>query len=240
MHSQNCFLTLTFDAEHLPDDGSVDVRHWQNFAKRLRKRLGPFRFLHCGEYGGERFRPHYHACIFGIDFSEDRTLWKGTGEHQMFVSPTLAKLWPYGFHTIGSVSFDSAAYVAQYIMKKVTGDRAWKAYERVDGVTGETWRVKPEYATMSRNPGLGRSWFAKYANDVYPDDFVVMKGQKFRPPKYYDSLLEKEDPDLLESLKEKRRATAVASKEENTRARLEVRERVLDARLNVETFRSLE
>lgn len=198
MHERNCFITLTYDEENLPNDRSVDVKHWQKFAKKLRKEMGPFRFLHCGEYGDLTHRAHYHACLFGIDFGEDRVELAKDGDHTKWVSPTLQKIWGKGICQIGSLTYDSAAYVARYVLKKYTGKNAAEHYREmeVDEETGEIldeWTVRPEYATMSRRPGLGEKWFKKFHEDVYPDDFVIMKGQKFRPPKYYDQLMERRD-----------------------------------------------
>lgn len=227
MHEQNSFLTLTYNDESLPEDQGLDVKHWQKFAKKLRKRKGPFRFLHCGEYGGKTLRPHYHALIFGLDFREDRKAWS----KKLFTSEELESAWGKGFATIGDVSFDSAAYVASYALKKATGKATGPRYERVDPETGDCWSVKPDYATMSLKPGLGKSWFEKYAGDVYPGDFVVMKGTKFRPPIYYDKLLEKEDPELHNKMTEKRRKEIRRTGEDSTEERLEVRERVTWARL---------
>lgn len=224
VHKQNCFVTLTYDDENLPKNLSVDVKVWQSFAKRMRKKIGSFRFLHCGEYGDKSLRPHYHACIFGQDFRGDRKFWKRT-EHgnALFVSEKLKELWPYGFTTIGELTFDSAAYVASYCTKKVTGARAKDAYRRTNPVTGESWMVKPEYATMSRRPGLGFEWFKKYKEDVYPDDFVVAKGRKFAVPRYYDGLLESSSPQLFEEVRRTRRERM---REEESPERLRTIEKV--------------
>ena len=37
LHADNCFLTLTYSEEHLPRDGSLHIKHVQDFLKRLRK-----------------------------------------------------------------------------------------------------------------------------------------------------------------------------------------------------------
>ena len=234
MHPKNSFITLTYNEKNLPNDGeegqppsgTLVVKHWQDFAKKLRKKMGPFRFLHCGEYGENGLRPHYHACIFGLDFAEDRKPWG-----KLFTSEELEGTWDKGFVTIGELTFDSAAYVAAYCLKKASGDNADARYLRVDPETGECWDVKPDYATMSLKPGLGKKWFEKYAGDVYPDDYVVLKGTKFRPPKYYDLLLEENDPDLLEKMKEKRRKMVRAKAQDITEERLDVRETVTWAKL---------
>ena len=136
MHEDNCFITLTFNPESLDDRSnpwSLDVRDFQLFMKRLRKKYGAgIRFYHCGEYGELNKRPHYHACIFGFDFP-DKRLWKVTNSgHRLYISESLDELWPFGFCTIGNVTFESAAYVARYIMKKVNGDAAADHYEWID------------------------------------------------------------------------------------------------------------
>ena len=225
MHRANSFITLTYDPEHLPKDLSVSVEDWQLFAKRLRK-TGKFRFFHCGEYGSENLRPHYHAIIFGRDFSGDRVYYRGRPPRQLFVSPTLSKAWGKGFVSIGDVTYQSAAYVARYALKKRTGDQAEAAYTRVDHETGECWRVKPEYVTMSRRPGIGATWFEKYASDVYPDDVVIHDGKRFRPPRFYDGKI---DEDLLLSLKAKRLEAARMRGDELNCERLAQREIYLES-----------
>jgi len=253
-HEKNCFISLTYNDESLPTNNSVDVTHWQLFAKRLRRKMGPFRFLHCGEYGEEKKRPHYHACLFGIDFAEDRVVFEEKPNHILWTSAQLEKIWGLGYATIGPLNFDTAAYCAAYTQKKVRGPKIHdqknksqqrknyehdslslvaKAYQRVDTDTGEITTVKPEYATMSRRPGLGSKWFAKYQSDVYPDDFVVIKGKKFRPPKYYDQLLEKKNPMLMEKLKEQRRKKSNEHPEEQTYKRKEVQNTVQKAKLAI-------
>ncbi len=250
MHEKNCFVSLTYSDDFLPIDNSVNVKHWQNFAKRLRKIKGPFRFLHCGEYGDEKKRPHYHACLFGLDFAEDRVVFTQKDGHILWTSVQLENIWGLGYATIGPLNFDTAAYCAAYTQKKVRGPKIHKeknqqridyeqqslslvakAYQRVDPNTGEITTVKPEYATMSRRPGLGSKWFAKYQDDVYPDDFVVMKGQKFRPPKYYDQLLEKKNPMLMEKLKTKRKKISNDNPDEQTYKRRQDQDQVLKAKL---------
>ncbi len=146
MHERNSFVTLTYDQAHLPEDGSVDVEHWQVFAKAFRHEFGPFRFFHCGEYGELNRRPHYHALIFGHDFSDDRVKIGGRGKHDYFLSPRLSKTWGKGFVTIGDMSVQSARYVARYSLKKGAPDSS--RYERVDK-HGEVSFVRREYVTMS-------------------------------------------------------------------------------------------
>lgn len=194
LYSQNCFITLTYDEAHLPKSGSLDVAEWQRFMKRLRKHVGGgVRFYHCGEYGEQFGRPHYHALLFGYDFS-DKVLLKEVGGVKLFTSETLSKLWGKGFATCGAVTMESAAYVARYVMKKITGEAAAEHYGG----------RKPEYTTMSRRPGVGRAWFEKFSGDVFPSDEVIVNGRSCKPPRYYDNLLEKAMPEMLEAVKRER------------------------------------
>ena len=205
LHDRNCFITLTYDDEHLPADHSVDVEVWRSFARRLRKKCGQFRYFHCGEYGeeGNTYRPHYHALLFGIDFDFDRVVLKKDGDTTLWTSATLAKLWTFGFHSIGPVTFESAGYVARYSMKKITGDQAEDHYIHVDS-DGVANAIKPEYATMSRRPGIGAKWLERYVDDVYNYDVCIVNGRELRPPKYYDRLLEEKDPERFSQVRAKR------------------------------------
>lgn len=228
---KSCFVTLTFSPQQLPEDWSLDPRHWQLFAKRLRKSVGPFRFFAVGEYG-EGLRPHYHAILFGVDFSSDRRLFSRRRGGDLYTSECLSRAWGQGFASLGAVSFQSAAYVARYSMKKVNGELAEKAYERVDPETGECWQVRPEFALMSRRPGIGRSWFERFRSDVFPSDDCVLDGKHFKTPRYYDSLYEREDPEGLLSVKARRRKAVSEASESILPSRLAAREEMLDARIS--------
>jgi hypothetical protein len=196
--------------------------------KRFRKKFShiPIRFFHCGEYGDENQRPHYHAIIFGFDFP-DKQVWKESfnGDHY-YVSDTLNKLWGKGYCIIGNVTFESAAYVARYIVKKVTGEDAEEHYKCVDPDTGELFNIKPEYITMSRRPGIGKTWFDKFKSDVYPSDFVVLRGKKMRPPKYYDDLYSQHEDSEIDYIKYQRELKGNIHELEQTDERLRTREKV--------------
>jgi len=229
LHDDNCFITLTYDEDNVPRDGSLDKRHFQLFCKRMRKRLGSFRFFHCGEYGESLGRPHYHACVFGLDFP-DRELYRSSGENRLYTSKILDDLWQLGFATVGDLSFESAAYVARYVMKKVTGDAADEHYLRFSD-DGEVIRLLPEYVTMSRRPGIARDWFQKFGNEVFPADEVISRGFPARPPRYYDSLLEVSEPSVFDAVKRKRRLDVERFSDNCTTERLAVREECTHARV---------
>lgn len=231
LYERNCFITLTFNEEHLPKTGSLDKRDFQLFMKRLRKKFGAgVRYFHCGEYGEKNNRPHYHACLFNFDFA-DRTLWSVRRGISLYVSRDLQDLWPYGFSTVGDVTFESAAYVARYITKKVTGELQSSHYEKINETTGEIFQLKPEYVTMSRRKGIGNGWLEKYMSDVYPHDRVILRGREMRPPKYYDGIFELADPHGMEEIRFKRSREAKKHLKDATFERLRDREKLQLIRL---------
>lgn len=196
LHDENCFLTLTYDDAYLPDDDSLHKDHLTKFWKRLRKSLGDvkIRYFACGEYGSKFFRPHYHAIVFGY-WPSDAKLFNIRHGTELYVSDTIARLWPFGFHTVGAVSFESAAYVARYVLKKVNGKFADFVY---DG-------LEPEYVVMSRKPGIAYDWIKRFHGDVYPHDFIVVRDKfKCRPPRYYDKIYDEECDGDLQYIKNKR------------------------------------
>lgn len=229
LHEDNCFITLTYDEEHYPTDGSLVKHHFQDFMKRLRRHFEPrrIRFYHCGEYGGKFKRPHYHAVLFGVDFA-DRQLFSIENGVKCYTSALLAERWGKGFCTVGDVTFESAAYVARYCMKKVTGDDAVIHYVSEDGVM-----LQPEYATMSRRPGIGSEWFSEFANDVFPWDEVISSGRPLKPPRYYDNLYRAVDEAAYFDLKVKRMEKARKMAKDNTPERLRSREIVKKAQLGM-------
>lgn len=231
LYDLNCFITLTYSNECLPEGNTLVVKHFQDFMKRLRKKYGEgIRFFHCGEYGDENERPHYHAILFNHDFT-DKTPWKKAvdGESMLWRSRSLEELWPFGHSSIGAVTYQSAAYVARYILKKMTGPNSIIYDEHLDPGTGELYaKRQPPYITMSRRPGIAREWFEKFKADVYPDDFVVLiDGKKEKVPTYYDKQLDEKE---LRKVKVERIISARAHAENNTPDRLKVREVVTRAR----------
>lgn len=246
LHEKTSFVTLTYRDEELPKtrtrtktrtrDGSLSKRDLVLFTKRLnaqtKYRFGNgIKYYACGEYGEKTHRPHYHIAIFGEDFSDDRQFWKNAKSgHKLWRSSRLEKLWPHGDADIGELTFESAAYIARYIMKKITGTKSHEHYRRTDDNGHDYW-LTPEFNVMSRNPAIGREWLLRYKSSVYPHDHVVTRGHTAKPPRYYDKLLEALAPHEHEIIK-KQRQSADRNPENETPARLDAREAVTRARLN--------
>lgn len=224
MHIDNCFLTLTYDDDHIPHDWSLQKPDHQKFMKRLRKSRGEeapkIKFYHCGEYGDKYGRPHFHYCIFGHDF-EDKVLHSYSGRDQLpiYTSEKLSLLWPSGLATIGEVTFESASYCARYVVDKITGKPAEAHYgDRL-----------PEYQSQSH--GVGTAFYDLWKDDFYPHDYVVVNGKKMQPPKFYDRLYEIEDEKSFREIVSQRKRSANKHSENNTKERLAVREIVHNRKL---------
>lgn len=225
MHDNNAFLTLTYSDENLPgphhqkmNDGTIKyfadlslcTDDLQKFWKKYRKHLGEqkIKYYASGEYGdggGDRLiNPHYHAIVFGHDFPDKEYYKKNENGDILYTSPTLTKMWGHGHAVLGDVTFESAAYVARYTLKKIYGDDAIEHYNG----------RMPERSWSSQ--GLAESWFEKYGSDVYPRDEIILSGgRRLSPPPYYDKLLLKYDPDKYAELLNKRAEYKINNKINN-------------------------
>ena len=187
-HKESVFVTLTYSDNYLPENKSLKKEDLQKFMKRLRKSLEPtgrkIRYFACGEYGDQTERPHYHLILFGLGLSnEDRTY--------------IMDAWPYcdwsNSHirnkSFGLVEPDSIRYVAQYIDKKFTGDKA-----------------NAEYTEKGRQPcfrclslGIGKIGVIKNREQIIQSKKLTLNGIPMQLPRYYinrlgiptDSLREK-------------------------------------------------
>ncbi len=258
MHSNtngNSFLTLTYDPDHLPKDGSLQKKHFQDFFKRLRKKYSDFedpepkqhmrkiKYYHAGEYGTlcrhgfdleeqkcaqcNLGRPHYHVCLFNKSFPDKEPYSQKFGVTR-YTSPELTDMWTHGFTDVGNLEYQSAAYVARYIMKKVTGKPAKEHYRNIAD-DGEINQLEPEYATMSN--GIGYNWYQQFKGDCYPSDEVPVPGQGVikKAPRYYDKILENENLKLHEEVKANREKFRLLHQEEYTPERLMDRYKVKKA-----------
>lgn len=244
LYPENSYITLTYSPQYLPEHSTLVYKHYQDFMKRLRKHFksnksNPVRFYMCGEYGDLNARPHYHAILFNVGFT-DLKYWQTTpAGFKLYTSATLSKLWPFGHSSVGAVSFESAAYVARYVMKKQTGKDAHVSYAVIDHETGEVLtdsqgniisRV-PEFNKMSNRPGIGFGWLFKYVSDVYPRDSVLMRNRLLKVPRYYDKIFKDHFPQEF-ALVRQNRIDKYLHRRDNTYRRLQDKEQVALASLS--------
>lgn len=280
MHEVNSFITLTFApftwvsngirAEGYPwfdtrQDSASTLRYveFQRFMKRFKSRIRDhygkkiaklIRFYMAGEYGEQFGRPHFHACIFGFNFPDRVFVCRSPSGAAVYRSKMLEELWPFGYSSVGELTFESAAYVARYCMKKITGNAADDHYDFIDPASGDRiWRT-PEFNKMSLKPGIGAPWLDKFRTDVYPHDHIIVRGKECAVPRYYDKLLERmygeqfdraiklsngqiigyENVtlcDKMDEIRENRLRKAELSAHDNTPERLRAKEEVLQATL---------
>lgn len=225
-HDSAYFVTLTYDDVHVPKSYYGDPetgeamtsltlvkRDFQLFMKRLRKKFpnDKIRFFMSGEYGGQSFRPHYHAILFGLHL-DDLVPWsKSSQGFTYYNSSSLQSCWsvdgvPIGYAVVAEVTWETCAYTARYVMKKLKGS---------DAQFYSDHNIEPEFTLMSRKPGIAHQYFVDHP-DIYQCEFIDIStdkgGRRFRPPRYYDRLFDVEYPDEMAEIKEIRKRTAEDAK----------------------------
>ena len=232
LHDHNTFVTLTYNDANVPWSGitgeqTLFPKHLTDFWKRLRKRFSDrkIRYFACGEYGDETYRPYYHAIIFGLDFDDKQLLKRSDLGFNYYISNTLDQTWSFGQCTCCDVSFDTCAYVARYVVKKLSGDLAKDKYEGIE----------KEFCRMSRKPGIGKDYYEQYHHDWYAYDHLCISDQgrirHLKPCRYYDNLFDLTNHEDLELIKAKRVDAAMSKMEENVViGRLDDREEFLKER----------
>ena len=213
LYKSNYFLTLTYDDEHLPPKHenspihSLNKRDAQLFMKRLRKALPEqkIRFFCAGEYGPQTMRPHYHLILFNCKLPDLKFLKENDLKQPYFISETMSKCWPFGFHIIANVNWETCAYVARYVVKKQKGEGA-SVYEK--------YNFDPEFSTMSRKPGIGHDFMVDHMEELYAYGSINIPtkdgAKSIRSCKYYDNLFDLEYPEVMEEIKNDRQEAAIA------------------------------
>lgn len=166
------FITLTYDEKHLKrtafrrenkndKKGTLCKRDLTLFIKRLRKKLSPkkIKYMACGEYGDQTFRPHYHIIIFGItpnDISKE----------------TLTKIWKLGLIDIDKnpITTKAIAYTVGYLNKKLKGVKHYEKNHR-----------EPPFQAISQ--GIGAKYADKY--NWYHNLETGLGTKKASIPRYY-------------------------------------------------------
>lgn len=180
LHDRNCFVTLTY--AEAPKD--LQYSDFQLFMKRLRRSWGRCSFYMSGEYGETNGRPHFHSVLFGVDFSDKVYFGRSPSGFKLYTSASLSALWPHGFSSVGGLTFETCAYVARYVHKKMLQANGG-AYA---GSVGE-------FSRMSLRPAIGKRWFDRFGqSDVLPEGTVVVNGVSAVAPRYYRRELRKRFP----------------------------------------------
>lgn len=217
-YENNYFITLTYNDEniYIPDrtvnkktgeifyndgtwKGTLVKEDLTNFLKSTRKWFERdynhqgVKFYACGEYGDQQggARPHYHIILMNTPKLDTKLI-----QHTKYMTcERLENIWHRGFINIGEANWTTMGYTAGYCQKKLFGDFKEEYYAKKGQL--------PIYATMSRRPGIGKQYFEENYETIYETDEIFnSKGQKKRPPVYFDRLLDIGNHDVLENLKE--------------------------------------
>lgn len=182
MHENNIFVTLTYSDKNLVSP-KLDYTDFQLFMKRLRKTQNdPIGVFVTGEYGEKTKRPHWHAILFNFRPRDAKPFRNSPNGDQVYTSDHLEKLWGKGFVEFGSVTFESAGYVARYAAKKL-----------VHGKDDEH-EYQPISKKSSKN-AIGKKWLERFWPDVFHHGSVVLPdGTKSSIPRYYEKWLKQHHP----------------------------------------------
>lgn len=194
MHEDSIFLTATYDDKHLESPRLI-YAHWQDFLKSLRET----RTRYCitkedvhnariptmvtGEYGELNKRPHWHALLFNFAPSDPKLKYTTERGEKVYTSQFLTDLWSKGAIEYGSVTIDSANYVARYAAKKLVHGH------------DQDHNFHPIHKTSSKY-AIGRSWIEKYWKQTFDHGYIILPdGQQGQIPRYYTDWLKKHQPE---------------------------------------------
>lgn len=168
-HKNSVFITLTYSPENItyvpgatpPFYATLYSKDLTDFFKRLRFNLGnrKIRYYACGEYGGETKRPHYHAILFDVDYSD---------------TPIIEKSWNKGFVKVEDVNIATISYVAGYVQKKLYGNDTYPDC------------IEPPFSRMSKS--IGKKFFQEHCEDIW-NNGLHFQGYRIKVPRYFFKLL---------------------------------------------------
>lgn len=200
------FITLTYNSENLPADGSIDPSHAADFVIQLRRficrshescsknknksctgKCPKIKTFGCAEYGPKLSRPHYHLVVFGFQFSDlshPRLRSNEFSKKKWFTyrSKRCAKLWGKGFVEIGNVEPAAAEYVCGYTTKKIRGVDKESHYKG----------KRPEQV-VCRSHGIGLRYVQQYKDFLLRNGLVSFRKSKIPLPRKYKKALKKMD-----------------------------------------------
>lgn len=183
-HETASFVTLTYNEENYPKNGSISKMFLQEFYDELQHkykyRTGKtLRFFSCGEYGDHTHRAHYHGIIYGLNpdpfdkKNKDRELIADSWHYcnkEMFN-------WnqrDFNKNAINFVSRETCQYVAGYVQKKLKSFRA-EEYKKLG--------IEAPFKIQSK--GLGLQYALDNAEQLRENGFTYYNGKRVRIPRYF-------------------------------------------------------
>lgn len=216
LYENNLFVTLTYDDDHLPRSkkcptlSTLDYRHLELFMKRFRECLRRdygfvgVRYYACGEYGDTSQRAHFHICFFNLpdELMQELRFYKTSFCGDVYtISDYIQRIWGNGIVVCGDLNFQSAAYVARYVCKKLKGKEKLSELDEL-GISNQDSR-------MSLKPGIGSEYFHLFKDQIYKNDEMFLPAVgRVCVSRYFDKLMDLDDPVFLAELKAKRAVSA--------------------------------
>lgn len=193
--------------------GNLELHDLQLFFKNLRKKCPgiKLKYMAAGEYGEEGQRPHYHAIIYGLKLdTNDLYNPRIINNEVYYQSKLIESCWvkredddtvtSRGISNVSQASWNTIAYTARYITKKINGNGSEELYAAMG--------QRKEFFVCSTRPGIGHDYYMQHKNEIYSTDSITIKNKKgittCKPPKYFDDLYEKENPKRMKEIKAKR------------------------------------
>lgn len=181
-HKDNCFITLTFDAQHLK---KLERKDMSEFIERLRDEGFKLSYFGIGEFGETTGRPHYHMCLFGYCPDDLKEYQLNELGQMTYTSEKLSKIWGQGFVVVGELTKDSASYVARYSLKKI----------------GDLHNV----LVCSTRPAIGFNYYQRNKSRIlqqvlHKNKIILKNGEKLTLPRYYYKLLQKDFPEFIDEM----------------------------------------
>lgn len=188
MHIHNSFITLTYDDNHLGNN-KLNYVDFQTFMKDLRQDLDykgithQIGFIAVGEYGAKTKRQHWHACLFGWQPADPKHKYTTELGHKVYTSDHLSEIWTKGNSEFGSVTRESAGYVARYSAKKLIHGK------------DQDHEYQPLFRASSKH-AIGKKWLEQFSDDLF--NYGTLVGIDGKPlgsiPRYYEKWLKKNRP----------------------------------------------
>lgn len=196
--TRGIMVTLTYDdykydrsgraVGELPPDGLLPLnkRHCQLFIKRVRAHFKgvKIKYLLTAERGKRTNRAHYHAILFGVDFSDKVPYKRSDRGNMIYKSATLTRLWGHGICTIDAVKLN--AQVARYCTKYCAKDsRADETFMLVSRGIGDEWLTEnfngKSYILDGREYTIPRQIWNKYIAKKYANNYIFnLRGADYR------------------------------------------------------------
>ena len=180
LNPDNCFLTLTYDEKKITYHNNFEYEDIQKFKKKLRRHCEyhydkKVQVFNVHEYG-KNGKKHWHLVVFNHDF-KDKILFTKSSQNNLYVSPTLDKLWPHGFSTIGDITEASAMYQSQYMQK--------------DLKNGNWTNDKKSH---SKHSGIARDYFYKNYEQILKLGYIPFSGRRAPLPRYFQKVAHNTGP----------------------------------------------